>query len=78
MPDAAFVRAAGEALFGERFIAPLAASLEPPVTVRTVRFWLDSERPVPPGRLAQMRALLTARRDAIDLLLEQRAADAAA
>lgn len=61
------LRAAGEALYGERWQTPLARALG--VTARLVRYWLAEDRPIPPRRAGQIADLLRERRRHIAAVL---------
>ena len=58
-----FIVAAGRALYGERWQAPLARDLG--VSHRTVRRWVSGESPMPEGVEADLRALLAEREQKI-------------
>ena len=55
----ATLRAAGEALYGLRWQAPLARDLD--VATRTVQRWADGTRGIPAGLADDIRALLKQR-----------------
>jgi|GEM_PF-1543762 hypothetical protein len=66
-PGASLLRRSGEALYGERWQAPLARDLG--VALRTVQRWTAGDHPIPPGVWRDLCALLTARADDIAALL---------
>lgn len=60
-PDA--LRAAGKALYGERWQSPLADSLA--VNRRSVKRWVDGDWPIPDRIAAEVDALLAERQTTI-------------
>jgi hypothetical protein len=65
-PGAELLREAGEALYGRRWQFALAHDLE--VADRTVRRWLAGASPIPDGLWADIKKLVTARRQALAAL----------
>ena len=64
------LNAIGEALYGPRFHAPLASSLE--IAERTLRRWLVGEWPIPEHVLDNCKTLIRAkRRELADLLAKE-------
>lgn len=61
------LRAAGEALHGERWQSPLAEALA--VNRRTIKRWVDGDWPIPDAITAEIAVLLAARQAQIARLL---------
>lgn len=68
MTPRAYLIAAGEALYGERWQSALAADLG--VADRTLRRWLAGDRDMPESLPDELRALLRARGKTIAELLD--------
>jgi hypothetical protein len=68
LSDPEFVRRAGAALYGERWLTPLAMALGN-VDPRTVRRWAGGQRPVPPGVRARVVAMVRERIAELEELL---------
>jgi hypothetical protein len=61
LEPAAYLVAAGEALFGPRWKASLAEELA--VADRTLRHWIAGRDPVPVGVIADLKRMVAERRD---------------
>jgi hypothetical protein len=59
MDDAERVRRVGRVLYGERWLAPLAATLT--INPRTLRRWASGQQALPPAIVERLRALMRER-----------------
>ena len=62
------LRRVGEALYGDRWQAPLAGDLR--ISERNLRYWLAGRHAVPPGVIGELRKLVSARSAELAALLE--------